>query len=262
MMMRQKNPFEIEKVRASLANQNKLQELITTYSQKYPEIPDHNTAKKWDYLNIEARDLLGKNPMESDRIKIIADLIKGQNISVINIGFGSASLEKYLVSKKSFQKYKWKGIDISPESVASAKKSVPAGTFSIGNILDIKAKDNTYDYAISMEVLEHIPPSSIFQALLEIHRIIKPGGFFICSVPLNEGLEEMVARGENPNAHVRMYTPKLIKTELEIANFIVSKDIELYAFHQHYRIKSLIAKNIFKQKYAPNNIIILSQKPL
>jgi 2-polyprenyl-3-methyl-5-hydroxy-6-metoxy-1,4-benzoquinol methylase len=260
--MKQNNPFELEKTRAELANKNNIKELVKTYQKNYPEIPDLNTAQKWDYLNIEARELLGKNPMEADRIRIVSALLKGKKKTVLNIGFGSASLEKYLAKTGKLQMYQWNGIDISSESVSSAKKALPTGTFSVGTILDIKSKANAFDYTIAMEVLEHIPPSSIFQALHEIHRVLKPGGYFICSVPLNEGLEEMIASGENPNAHVRVYTQTLIRKELEVAQFTVLKDFELYAFHQYYRLKTFLAKHLQKNKYSPNNIIILSQKPL
>lgn len=262
LIMKQKSPFAIEVLRATLARKNKLKDLSKTYTKAYPEIPDQNSAKKWDYLNIEGRDLIQRNPMETDRINIIGKLINGTNPSIINIGFGSASLEKKLVSKKKYQKLHWFGIDISHASVKKAQKDLPHGKFSVGDILDIDSKNNTFDYAIAMEVLEHIPPRSIFQALHEVYRILKPGGYFICSVPLNEGLEQMIARGENPNAHVRMYTPQLISAELSLTGFTKVKEKTLFAFHNFYTIKSLIANHLLQQKYKPNNIIILSQKPL
>ncbi len=77
---------------------------------------------------------------------------------------------------------------------------------------------------------------------------------------MNEGLEEMVKSGFNPNAHVRVYTKELIKAELEMVGFRVVKHRLLYAFHKNYWIKSLLTK-LFGLNKKPNNIVLLAQKP-
>lgn len=255
-------PFKIEQIRAELASSKNFKELLKTYSKPYPEIKDLNTPKLWDGLNVPKDTVRTNNPMESNRLKIVAGLIKGLDLSVFNIGFGSASLEKEYFKKNGSLISKWHGIDISPASVKKAKKEFPHGVFKLGNISRLNYPDNTFDYAVSLEVLEHIPPSKILECLKEIYRVIKPGKYFIASVPLNEGLEEMIARGENPNAHVRIYTPELIRAELEITGFTILKEKKLYAFNDFYTIKSLIANHIFKKKFHYNNIILLAQKPL
>ncbi len=71
----------------------------------------------------------------------------------------------------------------------------------------------------------------------------------------------MISRGENPNAHVRIYTPDLIKAELRIAGFKILKEKRLYAFHNFYGLKTLIAKHLLPRKFNQNNIIVLAQKP-
>ncbi len=125
----------------------------------------------------------------------------------------------------------------------------------------MKLPSDHFDYAIAIEVLEHIPPCNTLQALSEIKRVMKPGGYLIASVPLNEGLEEMITRGENPNAHVRVYTPDLIEGELRIAGFTIQDEKQLIAFHKWYGVKTILAKYVMFRKFKPNNIIILAQKP-
>lgn len=253
------DPFKVERVRSELSEKNKLTQLKSLYRKSFPEISDLNTPKLWDYLNIDGRSQILQNPMEEDRINKVASLIVGSNQSVLNIGFGSANLEKiYLNNHKDIQ---WFGIDISQKSVDKASKLYSNASFKLGDIKKLKHPKNSFDYVIALEVLEHIKPSEIFKALKEIFRVTKPGKYIIISVPLNENLEDMINRGENPNAHVRVYSPALIKAELNIVGFKILKGQTLFAFNKFYKLKTLIAKYFLKNKFKPNNIIIFAQKP-
>ncbi len=258
-MRKQNDPFKVEKIRAELAAQLRFSELFKTYSESYPEIKDFNTSKLWDKLNFQKLISRENNPMMRDRVDTVASLIKGNNIKVLNIGFGSAILEQIIF--ENLGNFKWYGIDISPRSVRDACKKYSQGIFKIGIITNIKHKPSYFDYVVILEVLEHIRPSQTFKALKEIYRVLKRGGKAIVSVPLNEKLKEMVAKGENPNAHVRTYTHNLIKAELRIAGFKILKEKTLFAFNKNYKIKTIIAKYIFHGIREPNNIIVLAQKP-
>lgn len=258
-MNNKKNPFEVETLRARLAKQRDYKQLAKTYSKAYPAIKDFNTPNLWDSLN--TKGVRGKNPMDDNRVKIVNDLIQGKKIKVLNVGFGSASLEKKYFKNHFQRDVTWKGIDISLASVRKAKKEVSKAVFELGNILDLTYQNNTFDYVVSLEVIEHIQPRNTFKALKEIFRVVKPGKYFIVSVPLNEGLEGMIAKDENPNAHVRVYTPDLIKAELEIVGFETLKTRTLFAFHNFYKFKTVIAR-LLPKRFKPNNIIVLAQKPI
>lgn len=258
--MQKKSPFEIEKIRAKLAKNKNYKNLIKTYTKRASEIKDFNSSDFWDTLHSKSSAEIIKNPMEKDRTRIVRDLIKGNNINVLNLGFGSASLEEYFLKDNLDKKIKWSGIEISSEAVKNARKKFKKGTFKLGNIYELGISSNKFDYVIAMEVLEHIKPSKIFKVLSEINRIVKPGKFFIASVPLNENLEQMIKKGENPNGHLRVYTEDLIKAELKIAGFEILKEKKLYAFHNFYKLKKLIAGNLLRGKYNYNNVIVVAQK--
>ena len=51
----------------------------------------------------------------------------------------------------------------------------------VGSILDIPFPENTFDYVVSSEVIEHTPEP--FKALSEIYRVLKPGGVMVISTP-------------------------------------------------------------------------------
>lgn len=248
--------FELEDERNILANNNLISEFIETYSKKSLEIPNLNSGSKWDKLNKVNIDKIS-NPMAYYRINTIHNFIfyDKHNIKLMDIGFGQGALEDRL-NKSNKCSELW-GIDISKDSVLDKQRKYPKWKFIIGDITKIKLPKMYFDYIIISEVLEHINPSRVLSVLTKIHTSLKKGGYIIVSVPLNEGLEEMINKGVNPNAHVRIYTPSIIKLELAITGYKVEKSVEIYAFHYFYHLKSLIAKLFYKK---PNNIIILAQK--
>jgi ubiquinone/menaquinone biosynthesis C-methylase UbiE len=51
----------------------------------------------------------------------------------------------------------------------------------VGSILEIPFPENTFDYVVSSEVIEHTPDP--FKAIQEMFRVLKPGGTLILSTP-------------------------------------------------------------------------------
>src|SRR5690242_13898158 len=112
-MRKRHNPFIVENVRAKLASLGNFVELQKMYSASLPQIPDHNTPKFWDNLNVPANPKVIINPMEKDRHRIVARLIKGEHLCILHIGFGSGNLEREYFQNHSQEMIRWHGIDIS-----------------------------------------------------------------------------------------------------------------------------------------------------
>lgn len=76
------------------------------------------------------------------------------------------------------------GIDYSPEMVREASErfhGVPEVSFLQGDIEALSLADGAYDTVICMAVLEYLEIPD--KALREIHRILKPGGVALITVP-------------------------------------------------------------------------------
>lgn len=74
------------------------------------------------------------------------------------------------------------------------------------DILDIPFADNEWDYIVCHRVIEHV--SDDRRGLLELFRILKPGGLAIISVPIDSNLESTIEYGRpNPleNEHYYLY---------------------------------------------------------
>jgi len=247
--------FVLEGKRAQLAIDNKLKNLQRTYDISSPEIVNRNTSALWSKINliqIKKRE----NPMAWERVQICANAAKDKK-NILDIGFGSGIIEDLIY--KDQIKANIFGIDIARQSVRIAQKKMPNADFCVGSILKLPYKNSQFDCVLALEILEHIQPHNTFKALFEVNRVLKKGGCFIVSIPLNEGLENLVKTNTNLNAHVRVYSPELIKAELSIAGFNLIKEHYLYAFHSFYAVKSFIAR-LTTDKYKPNNIILICRK--
>lgn len=257
-MVKIKSPFRLEEYRTNLVNIGNESEFKETYKSLI-EIKDTNTCNFWDKENTHMERLeFDQNPMAVDRARFIGRMLGKNKKKILDVGFGSGIVESIYYDLFPNSGIKLYGIDFSPKSVLRAKKRFPKGEFKKGSILKIPYKNEMFDTVICLEVMEHVVPSKTFLALSELYRVTKKHGKIIISVPLNEGLEEMVNQKQNPNHHVRVYSPEIIKAEMKLAGFTVLKEKYLYAFGKFYYLKSFLAKTILN--YSPNNIIIIALK--
>lgn len=79
--------------------------------------------------------------------------------------------------------YKVSAIEIDPNLVDQFKKNPEAKGIDIhlGDATKMPFKDNSFDRAILIEVIEHVPATDAL--LSEIHRVLKPGGILCIGVP-------------------------------------------------------------------------------
>lgn len=172
-------------------------------------------------------------------IPLILKNVKG---NFIDIGCGDLHYKRYIEDKVD----NYDSIDIKRKSNDVKFE---------GNIQNmIMIKDNTYDSAICLEVLEHVPDP--FLALKEINRILKKGAIIIISVPHLSRLHE------EPYDFFR-YTKYGLATILESTGFIVKEIIPrggIFSFFGHQLSSVLIS--VFYGIPVINHIVFLINKLL
>ena len=73
------------------------------------------------------------------------------------------------------------GLDISPQSIAYAKRHYPENEFFCERLEAFARRERTFDFIYSSEVLEHLP--DISSALAALATIARPGGFLFVTTP-------------------------------------------------------------------------------
>lgn len=240
-----------EDARKVMVELGELKAARKTYKEQRDFLPDRNDGKFWDK---RFQNPLHEHHMEDWRLKTIVGLLDPQK-SIVDLGIGAGKLEKLFFSK--YPNYElFTGTDITQATLKELQKTLPKIRLVKTGLLKLPFKNDSFDQVLLLEVLEHIKPSETFAVLAEVYRIVKPGGTFFISVPMNEGLEEMLP--ENPNSHMRMYSEPLLRFELTQAGFAVEKTFTASAFRSNFALKHVI-NQLLRLKH-PNNIIALCRK--
>jgi len=126
--------------------------------------------------------------------KVVLDIASGE-------GYGTA-----LLASQAARVY---GVDISEEAVAHAKEKykLPNVEYRQGTCAKIPLPDNTVDFLVSFETIEHHTEHE--QMLAEIKRVLKPGGLVLVSSPDKETYTD------KPNYHNPYHIKELYKNEFE-----------------------------------------------
>jgi ubiquinone/menaquinone biosynthesis C-methylase UbiE len=106
-----------------------------------------------------------------------------KGLAVLDIGCGEGGLAKQLAEQGA----RVTGIDPGPAAVLKARTAVPQAAFVEGFAQALPFDDASFDLAILMNTLHHVPVAAMGQALREAARVLKPGGVLIVIEPLASG---------------------------------------------------------------------------
>jgi ubiquinone/menaquinone biosynthesis C-methylase UbiE len=122
----------------------------------------------------------GKGRELRQRTIAFADLQPGETVLDVGCGTGTLAIE---VQQRVGNTGRVVGIDPSAEQIAragvkAARHNVPV-EFQVGMIEQLAFPDQTFDVVLSTLMMHHLPTSLKRQGLVEIARVLKPGGYLI-----------------------------------------------------------------------------------
>ena len=106
----------------------------------------------------------------------------------------------------------------------------------VGDALRLPFEDQIFDGVVCCEVLEHIPDYRA--AISEIHRVLKPGGYFCASVPRAwcERICWRLSRDyhQTPGGHLRVFRSRDLSATIEASGFAAYAEHGAHALHTIY----------------------------
>ncbi|GAB2814953.1 class I SAM-dependent methyltransferase [Actinocorallia aurea] len=112
------------------------------------------------------------------------------------------------------------GVDLSAEMVRIAAQNVPEGEFRQADLRDVTGE---YDAVVAFFVLLMLPVPGIPEALAQIHKLLRPGGFFCLSM-VEADLEEFPISFLGQDLLVSGLLRDELREAVEAAGFAVEEE--------------------------------------
>ncbi|MDD5626732.1 MAG: class I SAM-dependent methyltransferase [Patescibacteria group bacterium] len=159
--------------------------------------------KTQDYYEQRAQDFSASRQRDWPLFISFANYIK-KGDRVLDLGCGNGRLYP-LVSQKGAS---YLGVDASKRLLQEAKRDYGSAEFQAGNILDLKLPPQSFDVAVLIAVLHHIPSRALRQeALCNAAKLVKAGGLVLltnwnlfqtkfCSLRLRYNLKKVLGKNK------------------------------------------------------------------
>lgn len=138
----------------------------------------------WDHFQTAG---IGSFEQARGRYGAIARVVRrvhGNTGKVLNIGIGSGGLERLLAQRG------WQVASLDPSPAAVDALRTQGFEAHCAMAQQMPLEDGRFDVVVASEVLEHLQPEVRAQALAEVARVLRPGGWFVGSVPYREVLRD------------------------------------------------------------------------
>ena len=94
---------------------------------------------------------------------------------------GSANDYRFIATFGIGRILNYTGFDLCEKNILNARQMFPGVRFEVGNILEINAPDNTFDYCFLHDLFEHLSVEAMEAAITEVCRVTRQEiyiGFF------------------------------------------------------------------------------------
>jgi len=138
----------------------------------------------------------------SDELELLNELIPLNAQRIIELGCGAAKLGRSLVTR--FPRCDWVGLEVDKiQHAANLSAPAPRMQFVESGAQAIPFDDASFDLAIMLKSLHHVPLALLDTALHETWRVLRPDGLLYVSEPVFAGALNEINRLFNDEEFVR-----------------------------------------------------------
>lgn len=156
-------------------------------------------------------------PQTGERLLAILNDRKARK--VLDIGCGHGALSRSLAAKG----FEVTGIDPDAAAVAAAREAVPGARFERATAEALPFADASFDAAIFLNALHHVPEAVMRQALAEARRVIGAAGTLIVVEPLARGSFFEVMRPVEDETEIRAAALRALEADIAGGHWQVAR---------------------------------------
>jgi SAM-dependent methyltransferase len=199
-------------------------------SEPWPDIGHTYDVAAEHYAATFAGEL-DRKPFDRDLLDRYAAALAGRG-EVWDVGCGAAGhLTRYLADRGVAVS----GADISPGSVAVARRCQPGLTFRVADMCDLPAGDGSLAGIAAFYSMIHLPRPRIPVALTEFRRVLTPGGALLAAMHGGTGeIGSDAAFGLPVQVRATLVSPDEIAGMAESAGFAVRERHERAPYPGEY----------------------------
>lgn len=141
---------------------------------------------------------------------------------ICDMGCGPGQITRYLHRRG----VKTLGVDLSSNMIAEAKRLNPEIHFHQGDILSLPDPDDAWGGIAAFYCIIHIPRERIVEALLELKRVLKPGGVLLVTFHIGTQVKHLDEWWEKPvNVDFAFFLPSEMEDWLREAGFVLMETL-------------------------------------
>jgi ubiquinone/menaquinone biosynthesis C-methylase UbiE len=141
-------------------------------------------------------------PLIEDELSLLGELVPLRGKRIIELGCGNAHLARALLAR--FPESHVTGLEVDERQHAKNLAAPQAGLdFFAAGAQEIPFSDASFDLALMLKSLHHVPRPLMAQALDEVARVLKRGGHLYVSEPVFDGPFNELVRLFNDEQVVR-----------------------------------------------------------
>jgi SAM-dependent methyltransferase len=130
---------------------------------------------------------LDQKPFDRHLLDLLISEVRGRG-PVIDLGCGPGEVARYLYDQGLEQVA---GIDLSPAMVRQAQQCSPMIPFQTGNMLSLDVPADSWAGIAAFYSIIHIPRTQVVDVLVELKRVLVPGGVLLLAFHINVGQGEV-----------------------------------------------------------------------
>jgi SAM-dependent methyltransferase len=191
-------------------------------------------------------------PLIEDELDLLAALVPLDDQDIVELGCGAAQLARALLAR--YPGSRVVGLEVDERQHAKNLQAPQPGLrFALGGAEATALPDASFDLALMLKSLHHVPLSAMARALAEVARVLRPAGRLYVSEPVYGGAFNEVIRLFNDEGVVRAAAQSALDVALHSGAWVQEAE-RRFAIAVHFRDFADFEQRMMRPTYAEHRI--------